>query len=413
MRFTMSIKRPRNRNRLPRLPGSAPSILPSAPWKTVIQLSACAMVHSTLPAATCSEFFERLAPGAAGSCADVAFFGFDGSAIDEFGFANGGQNAADIDLFDAPDLLPDFFVPAARTFSSVQLRALPDIELSDFMIEHRGAVGMLPLAAPPPAGMSSNRFIATGSQNRTVFTAHNPSPGTQIIPIEIALEQELELVDPINSNLETRIGASFLLKATERSTGILLADLRGNARFDSAEGLAPEFGEPFSPEPGYQGFTTSTPGEAGFVRVRFNRTLLLQIEEGAEIELETVVRRHVFSSGFDPGASPAATGAHSTAFNFAVTSPEPGIAFDLTPGVVNSSLIIPSLDVDQVDDDHVRLSWEAVDTQNYVILFTSDLSLPSNQWEERGTVSATAGSVQRDFPASGLSGFFALRTTFP
>ena len=102
-----------------------------------------------------------------------------------------------------------------------------------------------------------------------------------------------------------------------------------------------------------------------------------------------------------------------TTFNFAVRSPEPGISFNLKIRGENSALTVPSLEVDRLDEDRIRLTWDAVDTQDYVILFTPDLSLPQDQWEERETVRATSGFVQRDFLASGPSGFYALRTIFP
>ena len=413
MLFSLFSNRPLYRTRSPRFTGRPSSMLRTAAGRTIALLPACAIVHTSLPAASCSDYFEGLTLGASGACADIAFFGFDGTGIDEFGFTNGGRLKAAIDLFDEPGPLPGFFTPAAETFADVQLKSLGQTGLNDFVIAHRGAVGMLPLATPPPAGMSSNRFIATGSENRTVFTAHHPAPGTQTIPVEITLEQNLELVDPVGSKVETRIGASFLLKATSLNTGIPLENLRGAAHFDSADGPDPEFGEPFSPDPGYQGFTTSIPGEAGLVRVQFNRTLELEIEEGSEIELQTIVRRHVFASGFDPGGPTATTASRPSTFNFSVKSPEPGITFGLRLEEANSALVVPSLDVDRLADDRIRLSWEAVAAQEYIILFTTDLSLPATQWEERETVTATSGTVERDFPANGLSGFFALRTAFP
>ena len=403
----------RIRCRLPESSAVTSTILHLAPGAALALLTAGAMSQASLSAPSCTDFFENLAPGSSGSCADIAFFGFDGTAIGEFGFVNQGQTAAAIDLSGQPEPLPVFFTPATSNLASVRLQAEGETGLAGFVIEHQGAVGMLPLADQPPAGVSSNRFIATGTRNRTVFTAHNSAPGVQTVAVEIALEQNLELADPIDSGVQDRIGAAFNLKAIELDTGILLTDLRGSALFDSAEGPVPGFGDPFSPDPGYQGFTTSLPGQGGLVSVTFVRTLQIEIEEDSEIELETIVDRHVFCSGFDNGASSAATAAGPTTFNFAVRSPEPGISFNLKIRGENSALTVPSLEVDRLDEDRIRLTWDAVDTQDYVILFTPDLSLPQDQWEERETVRATSGFVQRDFLASGPSGFYALRTIFP
>ena len=140
--------------------------------------------------------------------------------------------------------------------------------------------------------------------------------------------------------------------------------------------------------------------------------LEITVEENLDIRLETLVSESIFTDGFDSGDAAAWISDSGNTFTFTVQSQNPGVTFDLTPGST-PPLVVPILDIDRLPDGQVRLTWDALDTQSYTVLFTPDPALSHDQWEERATIAGTMGVITRDFPIAGPAGFFAVRTTSP
>jgi len=357
---------------------------------------------------SCQEFFANLASGTPGSCSELSFFGFNGVEVGGFHSAEGGSFMAAIDLFDEAEILPDFFNPLEPVFASVEVKSAGIAGIPAFSIEHRGRVSMLPLPSEPPPGSITTRFIAASSRNKTIFRAHDPEPGIQNITIDIKLEQDFALVDPIHSNIDSDVGTSFRIKATALETGEVINELLGRATFDSRSGPEPDLGDPFTP--GYDGFTNTTSVAPGWVNAEFQRTLTITIEENVDIKLETLVSESIFTDGFQSGAT--AAWISDSENTFTVKSQNPNVTLNLKAGDT-SQLVVPSLDIDLLPDGQVRLAWNALDTQAYTVLFTPDPALPHDQWQERATVTGTGGVITRDFAITGTEGFFAIRTTSP
>lgn len=359
---------------------------------------------------SCPEFFANLAPGTPGSCADFSFFGFNGVEVGGFNRAKSGPSMAGINLFEEITILPDFFDPLEPVFASVEVNSAGATGIPGFGIEHQGRVSMFPFSSEPPPESTTARFIATSSQNRTIFRAHDPEPGIQNITIDIRLEQNLELIDPVSSGIDGDVGASFRVEVAELETGEMITELLGSAKFDSKSGPEPDFDDEFAP--GYDGFTNTTSVEPGRIKVEFERTLAITIEENLDIRLETLVSESIFTDGFDSGDAAAWISDSGNTFTFTVQSQNPGVTFDLKPGST-SQLVVPILDIDRLPDGQVRLTWDALDTQTYTVLFTPDPALSHDQWQERATIAGTMGVITRDFTITGPEGFFAVRTTSP
>ena len=359
---------------------------------------------------SCPEFFANLAPGAPGSCADFSFFGFNGVEVGGFNRTRSGASMAAINLFEEITIPPEFFDPLEPVFASVEVNSAGATGIPGFSIEHQGRVSMFPLSSEPPPGSTPARFIATSSQNRTIFRAHDPEPGIQNITLDIKLEQDFELVDPVSSGIVGDVGASFRVNVGELETGEMITELFGSAKFDSTSGPEPEFDDEFAP--GYDGFTDITSVDPGRIKVEFERTLEITVEENLDIRLETLVSESIFTDGFDSGDAAAWISDSGNTFTFTVQSQNPGVTFDLKPGST-PPLVVPILDIDRLPDGQVRLTWDALDTQSYTVLFTPDPALSHDQWEERATIAGTMGVITRDFPLAGPAGFFAVRTTSP
>ncbi len=357
---------------------------------------------------SCFEFFEALAPGTSGACADFSFFGFTGTVVENISTANGGATSASIDAFEEFDILPEFFDPAEPNFATVEVKTTGDAGgITEFTIEHKDRVGMFPFSEAPPPGTATDRFLTVGSQSKLVFRADKPGAIGEV-PLELKLEQDMELIDPFDSSIDGDVGSYFLIDFVEVDTDQLIEELLGISKFDSALDPEPDFDDEFAP--GYEGFTTTTTPQPGQANVDFNRTLEMDIELEVDIELETLSSLSIFTDGFESGNTNAWSTDTGNTFTFRVSSPDPGVRFilnlDTTPGVV-----LPTLDVSLLNSTQVRLRWDALDTQTYTILFTQDLALPTNQWQEMGTVSGTAGEVTRDKAIVGEDGFFALSVT--
>ena len=334
--------------------------------------------------------------------------------MQNFSTANGGIDSAEVDLFEDIDLVPDFFEPEEPVFASVEVRSQGTEDLVRFSIEHRGAITMFPLTSDPGAGNPSDRFIATGSQTKTIFNVDRPGgPDDELIDIELELEQDFELVDPIDSAIDAEIGTFFLIELEEIETGDLIDDLSGSSLFDSADDLEPDFEEPFNPEPGYDGFTSTTSTIPGEVDVEFQRTINATITEGRDIELETLVSQHIFSDGFESGDVSSWTMSSPNSFIITVRSADPNVRFNLKLGNSSPEPVLPELLIDTLPNDRVQIRWDALNSHNYTILFTEDLSLPKAQWQELSTVTGQAGEVTRDFAVGGTKGFYALRVSLP
>ncbi len=387
----------RSRGRIPRIP----LLLASAACSLGLPINDCA-------ADSCPELFANLASGTPGSCADLSFFGFNGVEVGGFDSAEGGSFMAAINLFDEIEILPDFFTPLEPVFASVEVKSTGVAGIPAFSIEHRGRVSMLPLPSPPQPGSITSRFIAASSRNKTIFRAHDPEPGIQNITIDIKLEQDFDLVDPIHSNIDSDVGTSFRIEAMALETGEVINELLGRATFDSQSGPEPALGDPFTP--GYEGFTNTTSLAPGWVNAEFQRTLTITIKEDVDIQLETLVSESIFTDGFQSGATAARIS--NSENTFTVVTRNPNVTLDLKAGDT-APLVVPSLDIDRLPDGQVRLSWDALDTQAYTVLFTPDPALPRAQWQERATITGTGGVIIRDFPITGTEGFFAVRTTSP
>jgi hypothetical protein len=317
---------------------------------------------------------------------------------------------AGINLFEEITIPPEFLDPLEPVFASVEVNSAGATGIPGFDIEHQGRVSMFPLSSEPPPGSTAARFIATSSQNRTIFRAHDPEPGIQNIAIDIKLEQDFELVDPVSSGSDGDVGASFRVDVGELESGEVITELLGSAKFDSKSGPEPDFADEFAP--GYDGFTNTTSLDPGRIIIEFERTLEITIEENIDIRLETLVSESIFTDGFDSGDAAAWISDSGNTFTFTVQSQNPGVTFDLKPGST-PPLVVPILDIDRLPDGQVRLTWDALDTQSYTVLFTPDPALSHDQWQERATITATVGAITRDFAISGPEGFFAVRTTSP
>jgi len=357
---------------------------------------------------SCFEYFENLPPGSSGSCADIAFFGFTGEKTEDFACAGTGPSSAAIDLFDEFDLLPDFFKPEAPVSASVEVQTSGDDSgLKEFSIIHKGRVGIFPFSEMPAADISNTtRFIASGSESKVAFQTNKPD-GVGEVPIEIELTQDFSMQDPIDSSLG-EIGTFFLFDIEDVDSGEILDELVGSSKFDSALDPEPDFDDEFAP--GYAGFTETTTPEPGVADVEFNRTISLEIELETDLSITTLQSESIFTDGFESGDISFWSSQSDKTFVFRVSSPDPLVRFILNLEF-GSGLIQPDLDITLLSETQVQLSWEALETQIYTILTTTDILLPLDQWQAVGTVEETAGTVTRELTTTGEHGFFVLRVT--
>ncbi len=107
---------------------------------------------------SCFEFFTTLPAGKSGACAELSFFGFDGQMTRELASAGTGESVASVDLFSDSEDPPPFFTSDQPVRASVELVADRETgSLTEFTLRHRGSLGVLPLAAEPPADVLSER----------------------------------------------------------------------------------------------------------------------------------------------------------------------------------------------------------------------------------------------------------------
>ena len=389
-----------------RRPGSRPALL------LLLSTTAFSLTAATNADTrdTCSQFFATLSPGTPGSCAGISFFGFNGSEVGNFNIATSGSSLAAIDLFEETLERPWFLDPIEPVYASVETQSPGNSEIPGFRVEHRSRASMFPLDPAPPPGSTTSRFIAVSSRNRTIFRAYHPDPGAQDIEIDIRLEQDFELVDPIASGEGSDAGSSFRIETTDLETGEVIYELLGASSFDSESGPAPDLGDAF--RPGYRGHTNSLLLGPGRISCEFDRTDSFTVREGLEIRVESLVGGSIFSNGFNQGnTSPWITDS-GNAFRITINSRNPGVTFDLKTRP-NHPLEIPALGITPLSPDKVRLIWEGVNTQSYIVLSAPDLTLPYDQWEERDTVPGITGMITREFPTTGTKEFFAVRTSWP
>ena len=359
---------------------------------------------------TCSEFFTVLSPGAPGSCAGISFFGFNGSEVGNFNIAKSGNALAAIDLFEEIQDRPWFLDPIEPVYASVETQSPGNSAIPGFRVEHRGRASMFPLDVAPPPGSTSSRFIAVSSRNRTIFQAYHPDPGDQDIEIDIRLEQDFELVDPIASGTGSDVGSSFRIETTNLETGEVIYELLGASGFDSGSGPEPNFGDTF--RPGYRGHASSLLLGSGRIRCEFDRTSSFTVREGREIRIESLVTGSIFSNGFNQGNTSPWIADSGDAFRITINSRNPGVTFDLKTRP-DDPLAIPALEIAPVSSNRVRLIWQGVNTQSYTVISAPNLTLPYDQWEEREAVPGITGMITREFPTTGTKEFFAVRTSWP
>ncbi len=359
---------------------------------------------------TCSQFFATLSPGTPGSCAGISFFGFNGTEVASFNVTRSGSSLAAIDLFDETMARPWFFDPIEPVYASVETQSPGTSEIPGFRVEHRGRASMFPLDMAPPPGSTTSRFIAVSSSNRTIFRAYHADPGDQDIEINIRLEHDFELVDPVTSETGSDVGSSFRVEATALETGEVIHELLGASSFNSESSPVPSLGDAF--RPGYSGHTNSLLLGSGRISCEFDRTDSFTVKEGLEIRIESLVSGSVFSRGFNQGNTSPWIADSGKAFRITVNSRDPDVTFDLKTRPDNP-LAVPELKIVSLSDNSIRLTWEGVSSQTYTVLSAPDLTLPYDQWEERDTIPGITGIITKDFPTAGTKEFFAVRTSWP
>lgn len=68
----------------------------------------------------------------------------------------------------------------------------------------------------------------------------------------------------------------------------------------------------------------------------------------------------------------------------------------------------PTLEIESLTEDESSLSWTAEESVNYVLRFSTDLSLPITEWESLGNFSNQQGEIKQTFPNSNTNGFYVL-----
>jgi hypothetical protein len=72
---------------------------------------------------------------------------------------------------------------------------------------------------------------------------------------------------------------------------------------------------------------------------------------------------------------------------------------------------LPDLGISRLPDDLIGLSWIADAAQTYTILFSTDVSLPLEEWQVIGFVDRRSGPVKRAFAIDSERGYFLLRVS--
>ncbi len=135
---------------------------------------------------SCFGFFENLAPGESGACADFSFFGYDSADFTNLECARAGSGSTNIDLFQAIPSLPGFFKPKQPAKSSVRIEAAATSgPVAEFTIVHVVVIGMFPLCQATTANVAdTNRFASTTSGSRVAYQVQKVG-GAAAVPVDI------------------------------------------------------------------------------------------------------------------------------------------------------------------------------------------------------------------------------------